>query len=84
MWELIFLLLILKIPIVYLCAGRLVGDQGASRVPHEGAALSRRVEPPIRPCDWRRRAPALAPTAHRGPRRGPRRRRRGTAFAMGG
>ncbi len=69
-WEAVFLLLVLKIPIVYLCLVVWWAIK-AEPLPEEGAALVARVEPTDPPmCDWRRRR-RLAPTRGRGPRRGP-------------
>ena len=62
-WEIVFMLVILKIPVVYLCAVVWWAIRAEPR-PLEGAA---RVAPlqPTPPCDWRRRnLRALA----RGPR----------------
>ena len=57
LWEVFFLLVVLKIPVVYLCvvvwwAIRAVPD------PLEGAALPARLHPDLPGCDWHRRAAA--------------------------
>ena len=62
MWELVFMLLILKLPIAYLCAVVYWAIK-AEPAPPEPALLRAVSEPPPdRPCTWRRR---------RRPRRGP-------------
>jgi hypothetical protein len=66
-WELLFMLVILKIPIVYLCLVVWWAIRAEPR-PEEGAALVARLEP-LTPCDWRSGASRrFGP--HR-PRRGP-------------
>jgi hypothetical protein len=79
-WEAIFLLVVLKIPIVYLCIVVWWAVKAEPR-PEDGAALAARVSPTDSgPCDWRdRRRNRLA----RGgpPRRGPRGRPARTAYA---
>jgi hypothetical protein len=52
-WEVIFMLVILKIPIVYMC-GIVWWAIKAEPRPLEGAARLASLEPPP-PCDWRRR-----------------------------
>jgi hypothetical protein len=52
MWEVIFMLLILKIPLVYLCAVVLWAIRAEPR-PDEGALRLARIEP-TPPCDWHR------------------------------
>jgi len=49
MWEVIFMLLILKIPMVYLCAVVWWAIRAEPR-PDEGAPLLARIEP-TPPCD---------------------------------
>lgn len=62
MWELIFMLLILKIPIVYLCTVVYWAIRSEPDPP-EPALLPAVVDPvPARPCSWRH---------SRRPRRGP-------------
>jgi hypothetical protein len=55
-WEAVFLLIVLKIPIVYLCLVVWWAIKAEPR-PEEGAALVAQVEPTDPPprCDWRRR-----------------------------
>jgi hypothetical protein len=52
-WEVIFMLVILKIPIVYMCAVVWWAIKAEPR-PLEGAARLASLEPQP-PCDWRRR-----------------------------
>jgi hypothetical protein len=61
LWELFFMLVILKIPIVYLCLVVWWAVR-AEPQPYEGAALPARLPEPS-PCPWRR--------PRGGPRRGP-------------
>ena len=69
-WEAVFLLIVLKIPIVYLCLVVWWAIKAEPR-PEEGAALVAQVEPTDPPsCDWRRRL-ARTPLRRGGPRRGP-------------
>jgi hypothetical protein len=82
-WEALFLLLVLKIPIVYLC---LVVWWAIKAEPHpeEGAGLVARVAPTDpSPCEWRRRL-AQRPVRRPGPQRGPSRPPARTAFARAG
>ena len=66
-WELLFMLVILKIPIVYLCVVVWWAIRAEPR-PEEGAALTARLVP-LTPCDWRSgRARRFGPLR---PRRGP-------------
>jgi hypothetical protein len=68
-WEAIFLLLVLKIPIVYLCLVVWWAIRAEPR-PEEGAALVARISPTDpEPCSWReqRRIRALRPRPRRGP-----------------
>jgi hypothetical protein len=79
-WEAVFLLLVLKIPIVYLC---LVVWWAIRAEPQPGEAdgVVARVEPTDPPsCDWRRRL-ARRPALGRGPRGGLTRRPARTALA---
>ena len=63
-WEAVFLLLVLKIPIVYLCLVVWWAIK-AVPLPEEGAGLVARVEPTDpSPCEWRRRV-ARRPVAVR-------------------
>jgi hypothetical protein len=79
-WEAVFLLVVLKIPIVYLCVvvwWAIKAEPG----PDEGAALVARVSPTDQgPCDWRERHRKRVLAGRRPPRRpvGP---RVSTAFA---
>ena len=70
-WEAVFLLIVLKIPIVYLCLVVWWAIK-AEPQPDEGAALVARVEPtdPPQPCDWRQGL-ARTPLRRGSPRRGP-------------
>jgi hypothetical protein len=65
-WELVFMMIVLKIPILYLCAVVWWAIRAEPR-PLEGAALAVPVEPILGPerCDHR------PPRSRRGPRRGP-------------
>ena len=68
-WEAIFLLLVLKIPIVYLCLVVWWAIKAEPR-PEAGAGLVARVTPTDpEPCTWRerRRIHALRPRPRRGP-----------------
>jgi hypothetical protein len=66
-WELIFMLVILKIPIVYMCAVVWWAIKAEPR-PLEGAGRLASLEPQP-PCDWRRRhAHPVRPRAPRGGR----------------
>jgi hypothetical protein len=67
-WELIFLMLIMKIPIAYLCLVVWWAVKAEPR-PFEGAAIVARLEPepPLRPA-WRRRF-GPRPGPHGGPAR---------------
>jgi hypothetical protein len=71
MWELIFLMLIMKIPIVYLCVVVWYAIK-AEPLPPEGAArLAAPPDPALHGPAWRR---AQRPQPFRGgPQRGPRR-----------
>lgn len=61
MWELIFMMLILKIPIVYLCVVVWWAIRAEPKPP-EFAMLPARVEP-SEPCPWRRpRRPVGGPS----------------------
>ena len=61
-WEIVFMLVILKLPVVYLCAVVWWAIR-AEPAPLEGAALPAENEPVSPLAWWRRRA-------RRGPRRG--------------
>jgi hypothetical protein len=67
MWELIFMLLVLKIPIAYLCAVVYWAIKSEPKPP-EPALLAATVEsPPNAPCAWRRsRRPRRGPHGSRG------------------
>jgi hypothetical protein len=65
-WELLFMLVILKIPIVYLCLVVWWAIRAEPR-PEEGAALAARLAP-LTPCDWRSGSRRFGPQR---PRRGP-------------
>jgi hypothetical protein len=68
-WEAVFLLVVLKIPIVYLCAVVWWAIRAEPR-PEAGAGLVARVSPTDPgECDWRRRQRRLL--NGRRPRRGP-------------
>ena len=54
MWELIFLMVILKIPIVYLCAVVYYAIKAQPR-PEEGAAVTADIAPEDGPSTWWRR-----------------------------
>jgi hypothetical protein len=59
LWELVFMLLILKIPVFYLC-GVVWWAIKAEPRPLEGAPLPARLDSPPG-CDWRSRARGLRP-----------------------
>jgi hypothetical protein len=66
-WEVIFMLVILKIPIVYMCAVVWWAIKAEPR-PLEGAGRLASLEPHP-PCDWRRRhARTVRPRPPRGGR----------------
>jgi hypothetical protein len=67
-WELVFLMVILKIPIVYLCAVVYYAIK-AKPHPEAGAAVSVRVRPDAGPEHGRRRQRFGAPRPHGGPSR---------------
>lgn len=79
-WEAVFLLIVLKIPIVYLCL--VVWWAIKEPQPEEGAAIVAQVEPTDPPprCDWRQRL-VRTPLRRGGPRRGPSRPPARTAYA---
>jgi hypothetical protein len=78
-WEAIFLLIVLKIPIVYLCLVVWWAIR-AEPSPEEGAALVARVDPTDPPaCDWRRHVSRRPRRG--GPQRNPGRPPARTAFA---
>jgi hypothetical protein len=67
--ELVFLMVILKIPIVYLC-GVVYYAIKAGPKPEEGAAVTVQIGPEDGPSQWRRRARrSLHPRPHGGPAR---------------
>jgi hypothetical protein len=70
MWELIFLMLIMKIPIVYLCVVVWYAIKAEPRPP-EGAARLVAPPDPAQPPSWRH-SPRPQPFRG-GPQRGPRR-----------
>jgi hypothetical protein len=79
-WEAIFLLLVLKIPIAYMCVVVWWAIKAEPR-PEEGAGLLARVTPTDpEPCSWRERRRARLLGPHR-PRRGPGGRRTRVAYA---
>lgn len=64
-WELVFMMVVLKLPILYLC-GVVWWAIRAEPNPYEPAALVP-SEPRPRPCPWHsRRRPPLRPVAGRG------------------
>ena len=68
-WEAVFLLVVLKIPIVYLCLVVWWAIKAEPR-PEEGAALVARVTPTDHgPCDWRERNRRRLVAGRRPPRR---------------
>jgi hypothetical protein len=69
-WELVFLMLIMKIPIVYLCAVVWYAIKAEPRPPEGAARLASPPDPSLHP-SWRR---SHRPQPFRGgPQRGPRR-----------
>jgi hypothetical protein len=70
LWELVFMLVVLKIPVVYLCAVVWWAIK-AEPEPHGGAAVRSSAEPPPE-CDWRGRLRVRPskPQGGRGPRGG--------------
>jgi hypothetical protein len=68
-WELVFLMVILKIPIVYLCSVVYYAVR-AEPNPEEGAAVDVQVGPLDSGTGWRRGRPrGLRPHPHGGPSR---------------
>ena len=69
--ELVFMLVVLKLPVVYLCCVVWWAIRAELR-PEEGAATRVALEPEP-PCPWWRRRAALrhGPRPQRGPSRGP-------------
>lgn len=69
-WELVFLMLILKIPIVYLCTVVVYAIR-AEPSPEEGAAVTVRLGPDDPGCGWSRsvRPCRFRPRPHGGPSR---------------
>lgn len=67
-WELVFLMLVLKIPIVYLCAVVYYAIKATPR-PEEGAGVTAGLRPDDRPgSGWRRLHPRrFGPRPHGGP-----------------
>ena len=65
-WEIVFLMVILKIPIVYLCTVVYYAIKAEPK-PEAGAGVTARIGPDDSGPDWRRRGPARP----RGPRGGP-------------
>ena len=57
-WEIVFMLVILKIPVVYLCAVVWWAIR-AEPQPQEGAGRLAPVLPRVPGCDWRRRRERL-------------------------
>jgi len=73
LWEVIFMLVILKIPVAYLCAVVWWAIR-AEPLPLEGAAMVASLEPqPPAPCEWRRnwRRRQAGSVRRRHPRGGP-------------
>ena len=67
--ELVFMLVVLKLPVVYLCCVVWWAIRAEPR-PEEGAATRVAVEPES-PCPWWRRSAALRRPPRGGPQRGP-------------
>ncbi|HEY4412730.1 MAG TPA: hypothetical protein VGN06_07015 [Gaiellaceae bacterium] len=68
-WELVFLMVILKIPIVYLCSVVYYAIKAEPRE-EEGAAVTARIGPPEDSGpDWRRRSRIRPRRPHGGPAR---------------
>jgi hypothetical protein len=66
-WELVFMMIVLKIPILYLCAVVWWAIRAEPR-PLEGAAIAVPIEPELDPA-----GPGPRPPTRHGPRRGPER-----------
>jgi hypothetical protein len=67
-WELVFLMVILKIPIVYLCSVVYYAIKAEPRPP-EGAGVTARIGPEDDGGDWRRRRRLRPRRPHGGPAR---------------
>ena len=68
-WELVFLMVILKLPILYLCAVVYYAIKAEPR-PEEGAAVTARIGPDGPDTGWRRLHPRrFLPRPHGGPTR---------------
>ena len=67
-WELVFLMVILKIPIVYLC-GVVYYAIKAKPLPGEGAGVTARIGPGPDEGSGRRRPRRIVPRPHGGPTR---------------
>jgi hypothetical protein len=70
-WELVFLMVILKIPILYLCAVVYYAIKAAPR-PEEGAAVTAQLGPDTGPGPgwrWRLHPRRFVPRPHGGPTR---------------
>jgi len=68
-WELVFLMVILKVPILYLCAVVYYAIKAEPR-PEEGAAVTARIGPDGPDTGWRRLHPRrFLPRPHGGPTR---------------
>jgi hypothetical protein len=68
-WELVFLMVILKVPILYLCAVVYYAIKAEPR-PQEGAAVTARIGPDGPDTGWRRLHPRrFLPRPHGGPTR---------------
>lgn len=67
--ELVFMLVVLKLPVVYLCCVVWWAIRAEPR-PEEGAATRVALEPEP-PCPWSRRRAALRHRPRGGPQRGP-------------
>ena len=64
-WELIWMLVILKIPVVYLCLRRLVGDPREADAARAGAAHGRAPDPTRGPAGGSRGSARAGPAAGR-------------------
>jgi hypothetical protein len=67
-WELVFLMVILKAPIIYLCAVVYYAIKAQPR-PEEGAAVTARIGPDDPDSRWRRLHPRNVLRPHGGPTR---------------
>ena len=67
-WEIVFLMVILKIPIVYLCSVVYYAIKAEPRG-EDGAAMTARIAPDDSGPDWRRRIRERPRRPHGGPAR---------------